>query len=204
MKVLPTRKFVQKTIFVLSSSLCKRIDILLVRTWIKVTVESFLCRSRASKCGVVDVHVFGFVGGTVGSLSLACFTHVLIECPLAVGDAVCSGCGFFGLLLLDLLVGLRLGDDVCQEFEVLHASDCIGCEVISTSPESHVRGREIHTDVTVLDVSARLALRLDDVVRLFNEMLQEHLSSDGDDEGGVVRAAVDVVVLRDDLLNTSD
>jgi hypothetical protein len=55
-----------------------------------------------------------------------------------------------------------------------------------------------------LDVSARLALRLDNVVRLFNKMLQEHLSSDGDYEGGVVRAAVDVVVLRDDLLDTSD
>ena len=67
-----------------------------------------------------------------------------------------------------------------------------------------MRGGEIHTDVTVLDVSARLALRLDDVVRLFDKMLQEHLSSDGDYEGGVVRAAVDVVVLRDDLLDTSD
>jgi hypothetical protein len=41
-------------------------------------------------------------------------------------------------------------------------------------------------------------------VRLFDEVLQEHLSSDGDYEGSVVRAAVDVVVLRDDLLDTSD
>jgi hypothetical protein len=39
---------------------------------------------------------------------------------------------------------------------------------------------------------------------LFDEMLQEHLSSDGDYEGGVVGAAVDVVVLRDDFLDTSD
>ena len=67
-----------------------------------------------------------------------------------------------------------------------------------------MRGGEIHTDVTVLDVSARLALRLDNVVRLFDEVLQEHLSSDGDHECGVVRAAVDVVVLRDDFLDTSD
>jgi hypothetical protein len=60
------------------------------------------------------------------------------------------------------------------------------------------------TDVTVLDVSARLALRLDNVVGLFDEMLQEHLSSDGDYEGGVVGTAGNVAVLRDDLLDTSD
>lgn len=87
-KVLPTRKCVQKMIVVLSSLLCKRIDILLVRKWVKVTAASFLSRSRASRCGIVDIHVFRFVGGTVGSLSLVCFSHVLIECPLAVGDAV--------------------------------------------------------------------------------------------------------------------
>jgi hypothetical protein len=202
--MLSTKMIVQKIVFVLSGLLCKRVDILLVLAWIKAAVESFLSRSRAARCDVVDIHVFGFVGGTVGSLSFACFTHVLIECPLAVGDAVCSGCGFFGLLLLDLLVCLGLGDDVGQELEVLYTSDCVGCEIVSTWPESHARGKEIHTDVTILDVSARLALRLDNVVRLFDEMLQEHLSSDGDYEGGVVRAAVDVVVLRDDLLDTSD
>ena len=108
------------------------------------------------------------------------------------------------MLLLDLLVGLGLGDDVCQKFEVLHTSDCVGCEIVSIRPQSRVRGGEIHTDVTVLDVSSRLTLRLDDVVRLFDKMLQEHLGSDGDYECGVVRAAVDVVVLRDDLLDTSD
>ena len=108
------------------------------------------------------------------------------------------------MLLLDLLVGLGLGNDVGQEFEVFNTSDCVGYEIVSTSAEGDVREREIHTDVTVLDVSARLALRLDDVVRLFDEVLQEHLSSDGDYEGSVVRAAVDVVVLRDDLLDTSD
>jgi hypothetical protein len=117
-------------VFVLSSLLCKRIDVLLVRKWIKVTAESFLSRSRASGCGVVDIHIFGFVSGTVGSLSLACFSHVLIECPLAVGDTVCSGCRLLGLLLLNLLVGLGLGDDVCQEFEVFNTSDCVGCELL--------------------------------------------------------------------------
>jgi len=35
-------------------------------------------------------------------------------------------------------------------------------------------------------------------------MLQEHLSSDSDDEGGVVGALVDVVVLLDDLLDAGD
>jgi hypothetical protein len=41
-------------------------------------------------------------------------------------------------------------------------------------------------------------------VGLFDEMLQEHLSSDGDYEGGVVGTAGNVAVLRDDLLDTSD
>jgi hypothetical protein len=67
----------------------------------------------------------------------------------------------------------------------------------------HAR-QAILTNVTVLNVSARLALGFDNVVRLFDEVLQEHLSSDGDNECGVVRAAVDVVVLRDDLFDTSD
>jgi hypothetical protein len=44
-----------------------------------------------------------------------------------------------------------------------------------------------------LNVPARLALRLDDVVRLLDQMLEEHLGSDGDYEGGVI--AVDIVVL---------
>ena len=129
---------------------------------------------------------------------------MLIDGPLAVGDAVCSGSGLFGLLLLDLLVGLGLGYDICQEFEVFHTSDCVGWEIVGTSPERPLRGRGLHTDVTVLDIPARLALRLDNVVRLFDKMLQEHLSSDGDYECGVVRAAVDFVVLRDDLLDTGD
>jgi hypothetical protein len=67
----------------------------------------------------------------------------------------------------------------------------------------HAR-QAILTNVTVLNVSARLALGFDNVVRLFDEVLQEHLSSDGDNECSVVRAAVDVVVLRDDLFDTSD
>ena len=142
--MLPTKMIVQKMIFVLSGLLCKRIDILLVLAWIKAGVESFLSRSRATRCGVVDIHIFGFVGGTVGSLSFACFSHVLIECPLAVGDAVGSGCGFFGLLLLNLLVGLGLGDDVCQEFQVLHTSDCVGCEIVSTG-QTGVREEDRYT-----------------------------------------------------------
>jgi hypothetical protein len=69
-------------------------------------------------------------------LVLASVAHVLIECSLAVGSTVCSGCGLFGLLLLDLLVGLGLGNDVCKEFEVLHTSDCVGCEQISKRLEA--------------------------------------------------------------------
>jgi hypothetical protein len=41
-------------------------------------------------------------------------------------------------------------------------------------------------------------------VGLLDQVLQKHLSSDGDYEGGVIAAAVDVVVLRDDLLDTGD
>ena len=51
------------------------------------------------------------------------------------------------------------------------------------------------TDITVLDIPPRLAFRLYDVVSLLDQVLQEHLGGDGDDEGGVVAAAVDIVVL---------
>lgn len=66
------------------------------------------------------------------------------------------------------------------------------------------RDRRLLTDVSILDVPPRLALGLDDVVALLDEVLQEHLSSDCYDEGGVVGALVDVVVLLDDLLDTGD
>ena len=107
----------------------------MVRARDQVAVGSFLCsvigklanwHGRASGRGIVDIHVFRFVGGTVGSLSLASFSHVLIECPLAVRNAVSSSCGLLGLLLLDLLVGLSLGDNVRQKFEVFNTSDCVG------------------------------------------------------------------------------
>lgn len=159
---------------------------------------------RSGRCSLVYIHVFGFVDCAVGSLVLTSVAHVLVECSLAVGSAVCSGRGLFGLLLLDLLVGLGLGDDVCQEFEVLHTSDCVGCGYVSVISESAVVEQGTLTNVTILNVPARLALRLDDVVRLFDEMLQKHLRSDGDYECGVVGAAVDVVVLRDNLFHTSD
>lgn len=181
MNVLLTKKFVPKMVFVLRTLLCKRIDILLVRVEVHVIGGIFLsdiaseladrnCRSR--RCSLVYIHVFGFVDCAVGSLVLTSVAHVLVECSLAVGCAVCSGRGLFGLLLLDLLVGLGLGNDVCQEFEVLHTSDCVGCGCVSVLPESATVEQGILTNVTVLDVPSRFALRLDDVVRLFNEMLQ--------------------------------
>jgi hypothetical protein len=80
---------------------------------------------------LVDIHVFSFVGCAVGSLVHGSFPYMLIECPLAVGNAVCSGCGLFCLLLLDLFVGLGLGNDVRQELKVFHASDCVGCGTLA-------------------------------------------------------------------------
>jgi hypothetical protein len=138
--MLLTKDILPKTIFILFILLCKRIDILLVCNQGQTAVGFFL-RGVASKfanwylraqgCSVVDIHIFGFVDCTVGSLILASVAHVLIECPLAVGSTVCSGCGLSGLLLLDLLVGLGFGNDVCEEFEVLHTSDCVGCGIFS-------------------------------------------------------------------------
>ena len=45
---------------------------------------------------------------------------------------------------------------------------------------------------------------LDLIVRLFDEMLEEHFRGDCDDEGGIVRALVDVGVGVDDFLDTGD
>ena len=44
----------------------------------------------------VDVHAIRVVRCAVGSLSLAGIAHVLIECPLAVGNAIRLGCGLLG------------------------------------------------------------------------------------------------------------
>lgn len=165
--MLFTEKFVPKTVFVLFSLLCKRIDILLVRVGVHVVDGSFLSdiaskladrNRRPRRCSLVYIHVFGFVHCAVGSLVFTSVAHVLVECSLAVGCAVCSGRGLFGLLLLDLLVGLGLGDDVGQEFEVLHTSDCVGCGCVSMVPESSVVEQGTLTNVTILDVPARLAL----------------------------------------------
>jgi hypothetical protein len=82
--------------------------------------------TRRASC--VHIHTLRVVRGAVGSLSLA---HVLIECLLTVGDAIRFGCGFLGLLLLDLLVGLGLGNDVGQELEVFYAGNCVCCACVS-------------------------------------------------------------------------
>ena len=79
----------------------------------------------------VYVHTIRVVRGTVGGLSLADISHVLIECFLAIGNAVCFGYGLLGLLLLDLLVGLSLGNNVGQELEVLYAGNCVCCACVS-------------------------------------------------------------------------
>ena len=45
---------------------------------------------------------------------------------------------------------------------------------------------------------------LDLVVSLFDEMLEEHFSGDCDDEGGIVRALVDVGIGVDDFLDAGN
>lgn len=114
--------------------LCKRIDIFLLHMWWLVVASPCLggfgpklanryrCARRAF---FVDVHAFRVVDCAVGGLLFAAVTHVLVECLLAVRDAVRVSGGFFGLLLLDLLVCLGLGYDVCQEFEVLDAGNSV-------------------------------------------------------------------------------
>jgi hypothetical protein len=84
---------------------------------------------RRSKC--VYIHTLRVVRGAVGSLRLAGIAYVLIECPLAVGNAIRFGCGLLGQLLLDLLVCLSFGNDVGQELEVLYAGNCVCCACVS-------------------------------------------------------------------------
>ena len=79
----------------------------------------------------VDVHTLRVMRGTVGSLRLAGIAHVLIECPLTVGNPIRLGGRLLGQLLLDLLVGLSLGNDIGQELEVLYASNCVCCTCVS-------------------------------------------------------------------------
>jgi hypothetical protein len=94
----------------------------------------------------VDVHAIRVVRCAVGSLSLAGIAHVLIECPLAVGNAIRLGCGLLGRhLCLDLLVGLCLGDDVGQKLEVLYASNCVCCGYVSGMIQGQGVGRGMYS-----------------------------------------------------------
>jgi len=85
--------------------------------------------TRGTDC--VYVHTLRVARGAVGSLSLADIAHVLIKCLLAIDNAICFGCGLLGLSLLDLLVGLGLGNDVGQEFEVFYTGNCVCCMYVS-------------------------------------------------------------------------
>ena len=60
------------------------------------------------------------------------------------------------------------------------------------------------TDISVLQVAADFALRLDDVVRLLDEILQKLLGSYSNGKGSVVGAVVDILVCMDNLLDTGD
>lgn len=120
---------------VILALLCKRIDIFPVHVWLLVVASPCLGgfgpklanRYRGARWAFfVDVHAFRVVDRAVGGLLIAAVTHVLVECLLAVRDAVRVSGGFFGLLLLDLLVCLGLGYDVCQELEVLDAGNSVG------------------------------------------------------------------------------
>jgi len=97
------------------------------------------CRTRGSSC--VNVHTLRVMRGTVGSLSFVGIAHMLIKCSLTIGNAIRFGCGLFGQLLLDLLVGLGLRDDVGQELQVLYASNCVCCTRVSGMTQvQEVRG----------------------------------------------------------------
>jgi hypothetical protein len=77
---------------------------------------------------------------------MAGIAHVLIECPLAVGNAICFGCRLPGRhLCLDLLVSLCFGDDVGQKLEVLYASNCVCCGYVSGMIQGQVVPRGMYS-----------------------------------------------------------
>lgn len=61
----------------------------------------------------------------------------------------------------------------------------------------------LHTDVAVLNISSRSLLGFDNLVRLFDQMLNEHLGCDCDNEGCIVGAVLDFVIGVNDLLDAS-
>jgi hypothetical protein len=61
--------------------------------------------------------------------------------------------------------------------------------------------KKIRTNVGVLDVSSRSLLGFDNFVCLFHKMLDEHFSCDGDYKGGIVRAALYVIIGMNDFLD---
>ena len=67
-----------------------------------------------------------------------------------------------------------------------------------------VNEKNPRTNIPILNISSRLPLAFDDVVALLDEMLEEHLSSDGNDKGGIVGAVADVLVGVYDLLHAGN
>ena len=55
-----------------------------------------------------------------------------------------------------------------------------------------------------MNVSSGLLLGLDDILSLFDQVLQEELGGSGDGKGSVVRAVGNVVVGVDDFLDSGD
>lgn len=79
--------------------------------------------------------------------------------------------------MLDLLVGLGLGDGVVEELQVVLGDDGGGWEVVSmvTSPqESCEKGTVLLTQVLVLYVPPWFPVELGHVMALFCEILDKH------------------------------
>lgn len=110
-----------------------------------------------------------------------------------------SGCGrdsgksrLAGLLFISLLSSLvllvadRLGYNVAQELEVVDTRNGTGYRACQRQTLRCVVVEDELTNVFVLDVSPGLLLGLDDILSLFDQILQEQLGSGGDGKGGVV------------------
>ncbi|KAK4663002.1 hypothetical protein QC763_0094090 [Podospora pseudopauciseta] len=85
----------------------------------------------------------------------------------------------------DVLVGGRLGDHVLEEFQVVLVGDGVG-------------------NIFVLDVSAGFPLEFCFLLGLLGEVLDEHFGREGDDEGCVVGADLDVGVLGDNFFDAGE
>jgi hypothetical protein len=77
-----------------------------------------------------------------------------------------------GLLLFDFFIWNSLWDHINKELEIVEMRDSTCFDVLEM--EDEWEGRWC-TEISVLDVTSRLPLRLNDVMALFRKVLDEHL-----------------------------